>query len=130
MRQGKGFTLIELMITVVIIGILATIAYPSFLTQLRKSRRAEAQSTLMGIAVRQQQFLLDARRYASSVSELGVTVPPSVAIFYAISILAVNSAGAEPTFIASAVPLNVQADDACAVLSVDQAGVKAPASCW
>lgn len=46
----NGFTLMELMIVVAIIGILASIAYPSYLEQVRKSRRADATGALMGLA--------------------------------------------------------------------------------
>lgn len=68
-----GFTLIELMVVVAIVGILAAIAYPSYLDQVRKGRRAEAQALLMELAQRQQNFLMIRRRYASSLDELGYT---------------------------------------------------------
>lgn len=49
---SRGFSLIELMITVVIIGILASIAYPSYQEQVRKSRRADGKSMLLETAQR------------------------------------------------------------------------------
>lgn len=49
-ERGKGFTLIELMIAIVIIGILAAIAYPTYTEQVRKSRRADATGALLGLA--------------------------------------------------------------------------------
>ena len=70
-RRSIGFTLIELMVVVAIVGILAAIAYPSYLDQVRKGRRAEAQALLMELAQRQQNFLMIRRRYASSLQELG-----------------------------------------------------------
>ena len=54
----RGFTLVELLITIVVVGILVSIAYPAYTEHLRKSRRAEAQQVLMDIALRQQQPLL------------------------------------------------------------------------
>ena len=50
MLNTKGFTLIELMIAVAIVGILAGIAYPSYQDSVRKSRRADAQGALLGFA--------------------------------------------------------------------------------
>src|SRR2546430_1240950 len=62
-KKSVGFTLIELMITVVVIAILAAIAYPSYQDHLRKGRRASAQAFMVDAANRQQQYLLDARNY-------------------------------------------------------------------
>lgn len=127
-EKSGGFTLIEVMVTVAIVAIIASIAYPSYLDQVRKSRRAEAQSTLMNIAGRQQQMILDTRSYASTLAALNVTVPSSVLKNYDIS-LDVGTATI-PTFSVLATPLGSQSADSCGPLSVNQAGLKSPSNCW
>ena len=69
--RHSGFSLIELMVVVAIIGILAALAYPSYLDHVRKGHRAKGQALLMELAQRQQNFLMTRRRYASSLEELG-----------------------------------------------------------
>ena len=134
MKRARGFTLIELMIVVAVVGILAAIAYPSYMDQIRKSRRAEVQALLMNVSARQQQMLLDTRSYASTVSALNITIPDTVQRNYAVT-LAVGTA-AVPTFTATATPSGAQAADKCGVplvagvLSIDQSGTKLPANCW
>ena len=71
---GRGFTLLELMIVVAIVGILAGIAYPSYMDHVRKGNRAKGQAFLMDLAQRQQSYLLVHRRYAPTLLDLGVTV--------------------------------------------------------
>lgn len=70
LRQ-RGFTLIELMIVVAIVGILAGIAYPSYMDHLRKGNRAQAQAFLMDVAQRQQNYLIVHRQYAPDLERLG-----------------------------------------------------------
>ena len=86
-KKARGFTLIEVMIAVAIVGILAAIALPSFQAHLRKGRRADTQAFMMDLANRQQQYLLDARSYAldaAFVTTLGATTPTTVVTFYTI----------------------------------------------
>lgn len=128
MARQAGFSLIELMITVAVIGILAAVAYPSYQEHIRKSRRAEAQSVLMNLATRQQQALLDTRAYASAVSALAVSIPAGVGNFY--SFTASAPAAVPPTFTLTATPQGDQTRDTCGTLSLNQAGVKSPARCW
>ncbi|KRB26535.1 MULTISPECIES: type IV pilin protein [unclassified Acidovorax] len=135
MERSKGFSLIELMITVAVIGILAAVAYPSYQDQVRKSRRAEAQSALMDIGTRQQQRLLDTRTYAATTAALNVTVPPQVTTYYAISVSA--PASTPPSFTATATPQGDQAKDKCGTLAIDSTGTKtavksgsAQTGCW
>jgi type IV pilus assembly protein PilE len=66
MKTHRGFTLIEVMIVVAIVGILAAVAYPSYLEYLKKGRRADAQTFMSDIANRESQYLLDARLYTAN----------------------------------------------------------------
>jgi type IV pilus assembly protein PilE len=128
-RKRPGFTLIELMVTVAIAGILAAVAYPSYVNYMKKGRRAAAQAHLMEIAQRQQEYLLDARTYASTLATLGVTTPADVAANYTVA-NPVITAGPPVSFLVSAVPIagGVQAGDG--TLSIDSSGAKLPAGVW
>lgn len=128
-RNG-GFSLIELMIAVAVVGILAAVAYPSYQQYLLRGARAEAQAHMMDIAARQGQFLIDNRAYADSVATLGVPTPPSVASKYTIAIASVD---APPAFTVTATPTGAQASDSCGTLTLTQAGVKSASgtgTCW
>ncbi|WP_046006674.1 type IV pilin protein [Pseudoalteromonas rubra] len=71
-RTEQGFTLIEMMITIAILGILASIAYPSYSEYVRRAARAEAAATLLDAANKQEQYFVDNRQYASSLADLGL----------------------------------------------------------
>lgn len=130
-RSG-GFTLIELMITVAIIAILAAVAYPSYQEYFRRANRVEAQSFLMDLAQRQQQFLMDARRYASSVADLNSTIPEHVAKFYTIT-EPFTVVVSPPSFTITAAPKagTPQVSDLGGdALTIDQTGAKTPVEAW
>lgn len=137
-RGARGFTLMELMVTVVIVGILAAIAYPSYSRYVIRSNRSAAQSFILGIANQQEQFNLDARQYASSMTALGATtIPAAVSNNYTVTLTA-NNAATPPTYTVTAAPIGTQlaGDTQCLNLTVDQTGTKGISgpgpltSCW
>ena len=71
--SNTGFTLIELMIVVAIVGVLMLIAYPAYQSQMVKANRAEAKSFLMDMAQKQQLFFNDTRTYAETLAQLNAT---------------------------------------------------------
>ena len=123
----KGFTLIELMITVAIVAILATIAYPSYTQYVIRGHRAAAQAEMMDIANRQQQFFLANRSYATTLGDLGYALPGEVGARYTAAIAA-NNAATPPTFTITLTSTGSQSTDGN--LTLNSAGVKAPAEKW
>lgn len=119
MKKNRGFTLIEMLVVVAIVAILAAIVYPSYQNQLRKAHRADAQSAMMDLANREQQYLLDARSYAvgsTALTSLNVSLPSDVTNFYAISIAA--GAGT-PSYVITATPQGMQVPDGPLTLDSD-----------
>lgn len=71
LKKSQGFTLIELMIAIAIIGILAAVVYPSYQSSIRKSRRADAKAALSELANLQEDFFVKRNGYATLFNELG-----------------------------------------------------------
>jgi type IV pilus assembly protein PilE len=120
-RAQRGFTLIEALIVLGIIGILSAIAYPSYQQYVIRANRSAAQGYMLNLANKQEQYLLDKRAYfctapntctnvevLTSVS----TMPVEVSRNYTVTVAAPNSA-VPPTFTITATPISTsqQAND-------------------
>ena len=130
-RKRNGFTLIELMITVAIIAILASIAYPSYQQYIIRSKRSAAQAQMMDIANRQQQFLLANRSYATkdALTASGYALPAEVAANYGYTITLQDPTSTEvPSFLLTFRPTGSQERDGD--LTLDNQGAKTPAGKW
>jgi len=134
----RGFTLMELMIVVVIIGVIAAIAYPNYQESVRKSRRADAKTTLSDLAAREEQHFNDNKTYTSSAATLGVTLNGTTTQqgFYNITIASCPPPGTLAScYVITATATGLQASDTkCATLTYTSSGSRgstpAGGSCW
>ena len=134
MNKAKGFTLIELMITVAIVGIIVAVAYPSYQTFLQDSRRASAQADLVELGQwMERRMTVNGTYQATSVAmpALPFTSSPkndANDVFYTLTV-----AGNASQFTLTATPSGAQAADRCAVMTYTHQGAKGAtggADCW
>lgn len=131
-----GFSLVELMVVVSVIGIVSMVAIPSYVQYTVRANRASAQSYLLNLANRETQYMLDARSYTNSLATL-LAVPADVAANYTVTIT-VNNSATPPTYTITATPINAQLsnDKACAVLTINYlstrtiSGTGTVKDCW
>jgi type IV pilus assembly protein PilE len=121
-HDARGFTLIELLIAVVVVGILAAVAYPSFMDSIRKGRRSDAFQALNAVQQAQERYRSDNAQYASTLAALpGSPSATSPNGYYTVALSGASATGY--TLTASAVAGKSQASDGdCAQLRVRVAG--------
>ena len=146
-RSIAGFTLIELMVTIVVASILAAIAIPAYTSQIRKSRRTEAKTALLDLASREERFNSTNSAYTSSLASLGyagtawpVTVGSGYYQITAVACAAVTcgaDAGTGAAFLLTAQPVAPQDKDTiCGSFTLDNMGIQqvtgtaTAATCW
>lgn len=124
-KHTAGFTLIELMIVVVIVGILASVALPAYREHVIRGNRAAAQAMMMNLANREQQFMMSNRVYADD-AELAYTLPEEVVDNYTADITV--GTDTVPSFLITFTAIDAQAGDGN--LTLDSEGTKTPAEKW
>lgn len=135
-HREPGFTLIELMIVIVVIGILAAIAYPAFTSQIQQGRRADAQQELIDLALREEKYRANNISYGDCEDIFGAGnacpgVPGGSNWGYTVTVTANSATG----YTLQATATGDQTSDSegsqsCTPLTIDESDNKCPAVCW
>lgn len=140
MTKQSGFTLIELMIVVAIIGLIAAIGYPSYQRHMQDARRSEAHVALLRMADLQERFYLQNNTYADAGAEASVGGTSSEAHqdydangtpdpLYDLEIVSGDANTYE--LLATPTAIGPQTNDAdCQEIRLTSAGAKTPVECW
>ncbi|MBA3597808.1 MAG: prepilin-type N-terminal cleavage/methylation domain-containing protein [Methylibium sp.] len=134
-----GFTLIELMLVVTVIGVLAAIAYPSYMDQARRGRRADAIVAMTQVQQAQERWRGSNSSYATSLTATPTDTPPGLGLpgesprgYYGLNVSGVSGTGYTLTATAAA-GKGQSGDTGCTVLTIAVAagvGTHTPVECW
>ncbi|MGG2395978.1 type IV pilin protein [Pseudomonas sp. SH1-B] len=138
-RRTSGFTLIEVMIVVAIIGIIAAIAYPSYQEHVRKTKRADAQAALMELSQFMERFYTANGRYLKSddsAPDLPFGEAPKDGGNKSYDLAFAENTPTANSYILEATPKGSMASDSCGTLTLSNTGAKGQADgatladCW
>ena len=129
--RARGISLVELMVVLVIVSILAAVAYPSYAESVKNSRRASAKAKMTEVAGRLEQFRSEGSGAATYTTTLTDLQYPAGVLYsenggHTLTIGA-GAQGIVTSFIISAVP--VKPDAACGTLTLNNLGIFGPANC-
>jgi len=120
-KRGAGFSLLELMIVVAIIGVLAGVGLPMYGQYQVRAHRSSAHQYMMQLANKEEQYIMDARQYTNSVTTLvGALTAATNRYTFAIDIA---SCTPQPCYVITATP-TVSAQTADGALTLDNLGAK------
>jgi type IV pilus assembly protein PilE len=126
-RPGDGFTLTEVLVVMAIVGILAAVAYPAYLDQVRKGRRSDGQAMLNLVAARQEQYYLDNKSFTTDMTDLGLGADPadSPEGYYSVDAAAGSTGSIATSFALTATRAGAQTSDTlCGDLTLNSAAAK------
>lgn len=129
---NKGFSLIELVVAIAIVGIIAAIAIPSYQGSMRKAIRSDAKAALMDVAARQERFFTENNSYTVTLSNLGYTGSNSPEGYYSLTAVAGPTGSITTSFTASASLIASGNDSSCSLFRLSSNGAKSAtsSSCW
>lgn len=134
MNRATGFSLIELMIVVIIIGVLLGISIPAYMGYVMRSHRTDAHSSLLDIAARQERFVAQRNAYTTVIAAatgLNMGSANSRDGYYTLAAAACTGGVIANCYLITATAAGNQANDTgCTAITYDSAGTKAPAACW
>ena len=126
-KGQSGFTLVELLIVVAIIGVLSAIAIPAYQNSVLRSGRAEAKGELLNVASDQERFFSSNNTFSTDATPLittdGTTRTTQNALFV-ITVAACGGGAITNCFIATATAQNAQLGDDCDTLTITNTGVR------
>lgn len=128
-NQQKGVTLLELMVVVAIIGILASIAYPSYQESVAEGRRTDAQANIVTLAQHMEREFTENGNYTGAGLPYDKSPRDGADRFYTLSIVS-----AAASYTVRATPVNAMAGDRCGVMTLNHRGQRtdqdAQDDCW
>lgn len=137
-NQARGFTLIEILIVVAILGVLTSIALPAYQNSVLRSGRAEAKGELMIVASDQERFFSSNNTYSTDATPLittDATTRTTENGLYTITVAAGGTGNIATSFVATATAVGDQTADACTTLTISSVGVRGATGatadeCW
>jgi len=130
--RSRGFTVVELLVVVVIVGVLAAIALPAYKNQMQKTRRSDAKSALIGAAGQMERYMTEHGTYSTATLTL-ISVPATTQNgYYTLSLANLTAS----SYTLRAAPAGNQVGDPCGTMTYTDQGVKgvtgslSVSDCW